>query len=101
MAPTDFAKPLARATDPETSKQAARRIAPQLQGLHETVERYVRESPGMTCSELSEKYRQRDPRTIGRRMAEIEAKGFIRRGEARKCTITKMQAATWWPVDQT
>ena len=30
---------------------------------------------------------------------EIEAIGWVRRGESRRCAVTGRMCATWWPVE--
>lgn len=90
-------KELARATDPATSHQAAAEIAPALGELQEWAAACVRESPGLTQRELGARYCPEDLRKIGRRLAECDTLGLVRRGEARACSITGRKAQTWWP----
>lgn len=95
----DHAPPLARSTDPATSHEAASRIVPHLQKLHRWTIECVTESPGQTQAELGRKYCPNDPRKIGRRLVEVERKGFIRRGESRRCSVSGHTAATWFPAE--
>jgi predicted HTH transcriptional regulator len=89
------ARELARREHPETSHKAARKVASKLPKLHAEVLEYVRQNPNRTCSELADIAGARDPRRVGRRLPELEAKGMLKRGPARRCTITNRDAATW------
>lgn len=91
---------LARADDPETSKEAARSVAGIVSELCEWAARCVRQSPGKTQRELGAIYCPTDPRRIGRRLAECEALGVVRRGEPRPCSVSGRRAETWWPANQ-
>lgn len=90
--------PLSRAADPETSHEAADKIATDLPKLQNLALAKVWRWPGRTVSELAELADARDPRSIGRRLPELERKGLVRRGDARKCGVTRVNAATWWPI---
>lgn len=93
----DFAAPLARPADPATSHEAADAIRPVLGRLHEWTVRCVTETPGRTQRELGARYCPDDPRRIGRRLAECERLGLLRRGAVRKCSVSGRNAETWWP----
>lgn len=95
--PPLFASALARATDPETSKAAARAIIPHLSKLHAWTTECVQKSPGKTSRELAALYCPTDPRTINRRLGECEARQSVIRGAERACTISGRMAETWWP----
>jgi hypothetical protein len=102
--PSDLTKPpsaksLARRTHPETSKQAASEVMPNLQPLRERAYNAVAQHPGLTYSELSEALQMRDPRSIGRRLPELEKEGLLRRGDPRHCEITGKRAATWYIIE--
>ena len=88
---------LARRENPETSKQAARAIAPSLGTLQARVLALVKAAPGSTGSELAHGAGDGDPRHVNRRLGELAAAGEIRRGEARACKRTGRSATTWWP----
>lgn len=90
---------LARTTDPETSHEAAEFIVPKVNRLQTWAAMCVRERPGLTSAELAREYCPLDPRRIGRRLAECERFGMVRRGEARKCTVSGRNAATWYPTE--
>jgi hypothetical protein len=89
---------LARATDPETSHEAARTVAAAVGELQEWAAACVRQSPGLTQRELGALYCPTDPRKIGRRLAECERLGMVRRGVARVCSVSGRRAETWWPI---
>ena len=94
------AKKLARRTDPETSKEAAERIKPHLGELHRWAQSCVQEAPGLTQRELGAKFCATDPRRIGRRLNECELLGLVKRGVARKCSISGRMADTWYPTTE-
>ena len=89
------ARNLARRDDPDTSKQAAERLVAS--GSHgarcEAALSLVRALPGATASEL-------DPSGFGsrilKRLNDLRIAGAIRKGEDRKCRVSKRMAATWW-----
>lgn len=91
--------PLARRGDPETSKQAGREIIPAINALRAWAAECVRVAPGKTQRELGAEFCPDDPRRIGRRLNECEEIGLVRRGPARKCSISGKRAATWWPPE--
>jgi hypothetical protein len=90
---------LARAGDPETSKQAAAEIAPLVNELQQWAAECVKKSPGKTQRELAAIYCPDEPRRIGRRLSECAKLGLVRRGEKRKCSRSGKNAETWWPVE--
>lgn len=92
------ARPLARTEDPGTSRAAAAQVAPTLNDRQRFALDAIRRHPGRTVSELEEIVGCRS-RVIGRRTAELEVKGLIRRGEDRRCRVTGYRADTWHPVD--
>jgi hypothetical protein len=94
-----FELPLARKTDPGTSWAAAREIQPDLSGLRRRAAALVTKYPGRIARELSELAGDGDPRTLNRRLGEVERTGLVRRGVARRCAVTGKLCATWWPVE--
>jgi predicted transcriptional regulator len=90
--------PLARRTDPQESFDGAADVEERLPTMRLIAWLCVKRHPGCTCSELAEKEEMRDPRSIGRRLNELEKLGFIARLPARKCRVTGRNAATWIPV---
>jgi len=88
---------LARNTDPDTSHQAAEDIVVHIGRLQQRARQCVEDWPGHTATELSKLAGDADPRTINRRLGELERKGVVLRGEARRCSHTGKNAATWWP----
>ncbi len=97
------AKRLARRTDPETSKWAAHAIVQSgsLANLQQRCVDLVTLYPGKTAAELSQAAGDRDPRKVNRRLAEVERKGLVIRGEPRPCTLTGRRAHTWLPKEET
>lgn len=91
--------PAARATDPETSRQAetehtasgARAAQQQLAA------QAVRSYPGLTSLELS-KRTSMDRYVLARRLPECETGRAVRKGQARRCAVSGKTAVTWWPV---
>jgi hypothetical protein len=90
------AKQLARRGDPETSKLAAASILDSLTSLQERALALVRENPGRIARELSTIAMDSDPRTVNRRLGELERAGRIRKGEAARCRTTNRMCSTWW-----
>jgi len=95
-----FELPLARKTDPGTSWAAAKSLEPaELAGLRRRAVALVTKYPGRIARELSELAGDGDPRTLNRRLGEVERMGLVRRGQARRCAVTGKLCATWWPVE--
>lgn len=92
---------LARRTDPRTSKLAANEVAEtgELKGLRLRAYLAVQSNPGCIARELSAVLGDNDPRTLNRRLGEVETMGLISRGETRRCKVTGKMCATWWPKD--
>jgi hypothetical protein len=96
----EVATPAARATDPATSHEAAEHItatgarAAQQRLAVEAVKQY----PGLTSRELGR-------RTtlcrflLARRLPECETGKSVKRGQARRCSVSGRMAVTWWPAD--
>jgi len=85
---------LARATDPQPSHDAAKAVEPQLPALYAETLAAVAAMPGSTASELEAAHGERG-RHFGRRLPEMETRGLVVRGAARRCTVTNHSAATW------
>lgn len=85
-------------TPEELSREAHEHIKPSIRDLQRTVLGYLVIAPGLTTNELASHFKLRDPRHIGRRLPEIVALGWARRGEPRVCTVTGRRASTWYPV---
>ncbi len=95
-----FAGPaLARRTDPETSKIAARRI--ESKGKADAHRRKilaaVKTWPGKTSAELAP-LAGMDRHAAARRLPELEASSYVRKGKPRVCGQNGTAAVTWWPV---
>jgi len=91
---------LARKTDPETSKQAAREIAPALGELHKQVVDALRGNGGVTATELSQRMGVGDPRRFNRRLPELVRSGVVVKGQERACRVTGRNAATYWLTEE-
>jgi hypothetical protein len=96
------AKELARRTDPEESKKAAREIIPHLGKLQREVLGIVTRHPDCTQAELhwdvmnaASSNQYWDTRRIGRRLPELLAQGKVYKSGSRKCRVTGRTAATW------
>lgn len=88
--------PIARATDPAPSHEAAehmnasgKRKKQQMAALD-----MVRRHPGLTADELAD-FGPLDRYQLNRRLPEIETAGLVERAAARPSRITGRNAATW------
>lgn len=101
----DFARimrvetPASRATDPDTSRTAEKKItAGGKRGSHQrTLYEAVLAAPGLT----SRQYSQRtgiEYHEVARRLPEVRTAQLIRNGHAVKCPISGNEATTWWPA---
>lgn len=103
---TLFAQPRARATDPQTSHDAAARHAPQAGTNAAVILRVVRQCPGQTAVEIhscylpSEHIATINRHEVSRRLAGLERDGLVRKGDARKCRVKGTSMVTWWPEGQ-
>lgn len=90
--------PRARATDPETSHQAAEAIrrSGKLTRQQAAVPEAVRRFPGSTAVELARKA-ELDRYAVSRRLPELQPV-HVRRGPPRECTINGNPQSTWHPV---
>ena len=89
---------MVRSTDPSTSKQSAKEFAGNVARIDAWAIECVTETPGKTQRELGEIHCPDDQRRVGRRMSYLAGLGLIRRGDARKCTISGRNSQTWWPI---
>lgn len=88
--------PAARSSDPVTSHMAADEVTRNgtRQTQIELVVGMVQGNPGKTSAELAE-LTGHDRYMIARRLA--DACGIhVKKGEPRKCDVSKRQAVTWW-----
>lgn len=92
------AAPLARRTDPETSKAAARAVAATLGARQRYALDVVRRYGGLTATEMSQREGIGDPRVLNRRLSELAVLGLVSRGVARRCTVTGKDAHVYWEV---
>jgi hypothetical protein len=84
--------PIARASDPVTSKSAESEITNngvRSQNTHEALV-IVQAIPGICGSEMEERHRKR--------LRELERDGLIKRGEPRVAASGYL-GVTWWPVE--
>ena len=88
------AKHLARRTDPETSKRAARHVARSGKAVRQRKQLYeaVVAGPGRTCPELA-KATGIDRYDAARRLPEL--KGKIKHGDVKRCEVTGSPCVTW------
>ena len=93
------AESLARRNDPETSRQAASKIACCSAQLAAAAAELVRKHPGRTGAELDRLAGCEVKRTISKRLADAADKfSLVRRGPKRQCTIGGNDALTWLPL---
>jgi hypothetical protein len=93
------AESLARRNDPETSRQAARKVANCSAQLAAAAAELVRSHPGRTGAELDRLAGCEVKRTISKRLADAADKfGLITRGPKRQCSVGGNEALTWLPL---
>jgi hypothetical protein len=96
---TGSAESLARRNDPETSRQAASKIACCSAQLAAAAAELVRKHPGRTGAELDRLAGCEVKRTISKRLADAADKfGLITRGPKRQCSVGGNDALTWEPT---
>ena len=86
---------LARVTDARTSKRAAREIESKLGDLQAWALEVVRKHGPGTSFELSRAAERATNHDRSRRLPELERKGLVTRGPARRCRISGHKAAVW------
>jgi hypothetical protein len=90
---------LARKGDPETSRSAARKIAPNAHQLAVQAAELVQKNPGLTGAELDRLAGCEVKRTISKRLADAADRyGLVKRGPKRKCQVGGNEALTWEPL---
>ena len=90
---------LARTSDPETSRSAAKKIACSVTQLAAAAAEMVRKYPGRTGAELDRLAGCEVKRTVSKRLADAADKfGLITRGPKRLCSIGGNEALTWIPL---
>ena len=93
------AESLARRNDPETSRQAASKIASCSAQLAAAAAELVRKHPGRTGAELDRIAGCEVKRTISKRLADAADKfRLITRGPKRQCSVGGNEALTWEPT---
>jgi hypothetical protein len=98
LSQNDDSEPLARATDPPQSHEAADAIRPHLADLQARTLEAIRAHPGHTSTELARLYGFADPRVFNRRASELHKAGLIVARNVRRCTVTGRNAAEWVAV---
>jgi hypothetical protein len=92
-------KAAARATDPATSFEAARKVerSGAASAQRAKCEEIVNSHPGLTAAEVADVagFERHVP---SRRLPELRAAGKVRNGEQRACKVMGSTAMTWWPV---
>lgn len=92
----------ARSSDPHTSHEAAQEMlaSGKLNAQCQEVLLALRDRDGSTSAEIGQQLSQSHGRYVaGRRLPDLERKGLVRRGDARRCRATGRQAITWWVTD--
>lgn len=90
--------PASRRTDPETSALAEEEInaSGSRKSQQELVFRLVDQRPGHTAQELAQ-HTHLDRYQIQKRLSEMTGLK-IRRGDAKKCSVTDRKASTWYTL---
>ena len=98
MSETKF-EAISRSTDPETSHITAQEITRDgtVAGLRELVSEAVKINPGLTSRELSLSSGEIAHESFHKRLPELERRGMVHRGDARRCRDTNRMATTWYP----
>ena len=93
--------PLARHSDPVTSKEAAAdmRGSVRLGVLQERALEMVRRHPGHITHCLADFAGESDERILGRRLSELEARGLVYREGSEVSGRTGKRCQRWWPVE--
>ena len=89
-------RPLARASDPETSKQAARAVARKAKTQGMRLLRLIHEHPGLTVGEMTGRI-DMDRAAISKRASDLVKNKYARYGPPRKCGVAHTEQATCWP----
>src|SRR6185369_5161507 len=92
----DWRKPLARASDPATSHEAAAKMSAHLGEAQAWALCVLRANPGKTSTEL-DKIAQTPRGDVRKRLPELERAGLAYRDGTRVCEVTGFRAAIWWP----
>jgi hypothetical protein len=91
--------PAARANDPQSSHDAAElHTASGARQCHiEIVVAAVRAFEGLTSAEIADRTGL-ERHEAARRLPDAEKAGAVRKGGARKCSISGKLVTTWWPA---
>lgn len=85
-----------RNTDPHTSYEAAVHMQDKRAAQQAIAAKAVEQYPGSTSMELSRRAHI-DRYMLARRLSECEAAGMVRRGQAKRCSVSGRNALTWYP----
>lgn len=90
-------KPRARKTDPETSHQAARKVAGKADLRRVLLTAAVCDAPGRTAAEIARDlgHPEIDAYEASRRLPECEG---LRKGASRQCEVKGTTCVTWEPI---
>ena len=89
--------PIARRTDPSTSKQAAVEVTASGERARQQnlCLGAVKERPGQTSAEVG-RYLKTDRFMPARRLPELRAQGLVENGQERRCSVTGKSSLTWF-----
>jgi len=95
--PRDEGRPLSHRNDPETSREAAAKLAAsgKLSGQRRAVLEALRQCDGGTHGELG-RVMGCDWLVAARRLPELQRMGLVTKGEPRVCTVKGSRCTTWW-----
>lgn len=93
------ATPAARASDPDTSHEAAEQITRDgsRHQWRKQVAEAVRSYPGRTSRELARSCRIAHE-ILHKRLPECVTAGVVCKGDARRCLVTGRRTTVWWPA---
>ena len=97
--------PMARATDPETSRIAANEqiVSGRRERHAAIILEWVKRWPGSTAVELVASamldHKGISRHEVSRRLPELESAGLVRRGDSRNCSFSGTKQLTWFPVE--
>lgn len=95
VAPSLCQSPLARATDPLTSHEAAARVAEFASAHHQRVMDALRRAGGRAGAEQIGWLASMEPHAVRRRLPELQAMGVIRPTEERAMTRSGRRERIW------
>jgi hypothetical protein len=98
MLPFMEPKYLYKASDPKPSREAAEHIVASghVSRMETLAAKLIIENPGRTAREIEQIAGM--PAQLHKRLASIERKGWIKRGESRRCEVSGRNVTTWLPA---